>query len=688
MKYVATTYTMFHGNARQYIAEIAKKAAKQNSKKGAFALPYLYPLARDIPTDNAKKYSRAYQQKFRRKGVPFPMDCEPRLLEEALFFHNLARRHNMVFEVARLIRDTAKYQNIVTPDMYLLLLQLIRDERDRRLVKSAVSVYIELQQQKPEISPEDRNLAASLLLDIYDNCRNITDLLLLKIAYENYMSKNVTDPALEARYIGAFIKVYLNTNQYTRAVDLFDQGASDLADNGMPVGELLHLLPTKCILDAMCAAQDADMLTKWLETVLDADPAFVDYALWSEILSLGLSLNHYGLVKLIYSKVIMRGLGEISLDEIMFSNKAKELEEKSSVLASLSEKTLTSILHTLASNGDVNLTLNLIEWHYVHKKLRGEKALTKELCLDIIFSYCYHNEEARSDAEDVTVINALGAIDNFTNKLELELSYRDVCDAMSYRFTRYKAPDSNVDAAKLKGYLAFKKAQEFEEETNNKPRKISSSKIHSSEKGNILMNSEVLDAFVRSTATHIVQNNYNAQTLHIFVNCLLHHIMKYQNATGMVVALLAMHQVNPKMASEWLTRELFDLILKTISRSPAGKFLGYDVFQYMLKKGMVLTQGNFEDLIFSALHGEKDSQLLDFYLAKSQSQGIKLSENCRRKLDSSSLLQSPDNISDPIIYSDREKIDRLRFYQMDKRDSGYLNLILNGDETKLLAEHS
>lgn len=647
---------------RPYLRQLAKAIGNQKVK----SLPYLFPYTKELSIADAKRFSDIYARKVRTKSLP----SESLDIEEALFLHSVAKRTDHLIDTARLLRDSIEHRLKITPQMYLMMLQGIERSKNKDLTSTAVSLYIELHNGRFIMTSEDRNLAASLLLDIFKGCKNITDLLQLKIAYENHMTNSVTDKTLEIRYIGTFIEAFLDSGQYTRAVELFENGFADLATAQFSTNQVLDHLPTKQILLAMSQHGDVKKLTRWLEVVVEANRSLLDYDTWSEFLSLGLSQNHYGLVKLIYSRLIMLELEDVSLDEVMFSNKLEELENKSGVLSSLSEKTLTEILHTLASNGDVNSTLSLIEWHYVHKKLKGEKALTKDLCLDIILSYCYHKDDTPS-LENLSIQNVLTTINNFTSKLDAEfvLSYRDICDAMSYRFVRYNVIDSNVETADIRARASFNKAQEFEENDESKPRKIQNNNVYNSRQGNILKNSEILDGFVRSIVNYIIEEKFTIKTLRIFINCVLHHIMKYQNATGMIVALLAMHQIHPKMASEWLDNELFDIITRTISKSPAAKLVGFEMYHYMKSKSLDITPSHYKDFIASASKGP-DNELLQLYLHESLVSPIATQKS-----------QNSPNQMVPTAYNEEEKVERKQYYDIDKRDSGYLKIILNEDKT-------
>lgn len=653
-----------------YIQQLVRALGKPKTP----SLPYLLPYTKELSSSEARRLSEVCSMRL-KKNLP----SDPQSIEETLFCHAVAGRTDHLFATAKYLRDNMELRLKATPAMYLLMLQGIARTRDKLYIASAVALYTELHEKEFAITPEDRNLAASLLLDIFRNCKDIALLLQLKIAYENYMTKSVSDKNLEVRYISTFIHVYLNTGQYTRAVELFENGYSDLTEVQFSPSRVLEIFPTKDVLVAMSQSGDVAMLTKWLGLVLDVDRSLVDYDTWSVFLSLGLSQNHHGLVMLIYSRLIMLELENVSLDDVMFSNKLEELESKSGVLASLSEKTLTEILHTLASNGDVNSTLSLIEWHYVHKKLKGEKALSKDLCLDIILSYCYHNDETPT-VGDLSIQNVLSTLNNFTSKLDAEFtfSYRDICDAMSYRFMHYNAIDPNVEVAEIKARASFNKALEFEEGLESKPRKILNLNLYDSKQGNLLKNSEVLDSFIRSTINYILLENHHINTLQIFINCVLHHIMKYQNATGMVVALLAMYQIHPKMASEWLEPELWDIILRTVSKSPAAKLVGFEIYQHMKAQGIPLTASHYEDLILSASKGS-DNGILQLYLHCAKS--LELPDSIEQHLKAKNITLHESKLDNPTAYSEEEKTDRKRYYDMDKRDCGYLKAILNEDKT-------
>lgn len=663
---------MVRGNARACLKAIGERFREVRGVEKVPPLPYLLLFAGDVLVEDARAFSTEYQGQLKsiqkRSGKA---QIRSGLVEEALFFHGMAGRPRLVLEVADIVGSLGA-ERLVTPAMYLLTLQAIRTSKDRSLVRKALALYVEMHEQKVFSTARDRNMAAVLLLEVFGNCRDFAELLKLKMVYEKYMTRLGLERGLEARYIGAFVSVYLNSGQYTRGIDLFEEAVERLRES-LAIGEVFALLPTKKVLLAMSLHQDVDLLAKWLEKVLDSDPSFFGYDVWTEFLGLGLQLNHYGLVKLIYSRLIMKGLENVSLDELMFT----KMDEQNEVLSSLSERTLTEILRTLASNGDVNSTLALIEWHYLHKSFKGEKGLTKELCLDIIVSYCYHDEDVPS-GKDASIENTLRVINNFTGKLsaEFDLSYRDLCEAMSYRFMRYNAVDANTEAAERRktNYLENKLLEE--DETGVKPQKVLNGNLHTSKKGNILMNAEILDFFVRDTLQHILLENYNKPTLTIFINCLLHHIMKYQNATGTVVALQAMHHINPHVVSEWLNQDLYDIILRTVSRSPAAKYLGYKLYQHITNSGLTITSAHYGDLISSAMKGEEDNELVQYYVSQASEHNVPLSEQTKELMKKKQVTIRTSSILEPEIYTETEKANRNKYYEMDIRDSGYLNNIL------------
>lgn len=567
-------------------------------------------LAHVIPCDanSAKPHSmKAYYDLKKSRNLLKVPTTE---IEETVFLSICAQKYDQVWDIAQRIKKEPSGTLLLSSTLYLLLLRLIAMKRDRNQIELAGSLYEELYKSRFALRQEEHDLAASLIVNIYSASNDFTHLLALKILYENCMTGNVSDLSFAIRYVGAHLDILLNCGQYQKALQMFEMAFEDFGPSHN-VKEICLQLPVSRMLGAMSEVEDFDNLTKWLDTILE-NKWIIPLSEWVGYLSLGLSSNHYGLVKLIYTRLIMADLdGLLSTEDVLFSNKVTVLQNRSTVLATLSEATLHQILHTLASNGDVNLTLNLIEWHYIHKTMRGEKALTKELCAEIIASYCCHHEELPEGAIDESIQRVLDVLDGFVAKVDGEFSYKEISDSMSRKFVSFQVHDANIERAKEKETAAIQKLTL--EDKSYMPRKITNPNITSSKNGNILKNTAILRHFVTSHINYILEKNYSTETLRIFVNCVLEHINKYQNSSGMISVLLTLHALNDRAAQEWLDAELYNIIVKSLSQSSAGKLTGLELYIY-LKLLAQIEPAHYPDFISSSIRGEDYNSLLEFYI--------------------------------------------------------------------------
>lgn len=376
------------------------------------------------------------------------------------------------------------------------------------------------------------------------------------------------------------------------------------------------------LIRAQLMAQDCDAVLEILhEAVSGTSTDILTLNMWTEILSMALWKNHYELVKLIYVKVIMDGLDPLALSEAMLEVIPPETNP---FLRSLSQNTVSQILHTLATHGDVALCLNLVECHYLHKSLQGERALTKDLCLQIITAYCHYHpksgELATRRDTDTSVKTVLDVLDTFVKKRNHKFNYQDLVDAFLHKLNTYHVFDAKVAYAVAKEHRGPWKPMSFSpgiEEVPEEPEVInkkSNTNVHESAQGSVLKNTAILLEFLAEHLQYISQKQHSTTTRQIFINCVLAHLATYQNTSGIIAALQLMKLVDVNFVDKWLDQELYDIIIKSFSESPAAMATGLVFYTHMKNKDMTISAQNFKHFVFSALRGDSYNQLLEYYI--------------------------------------------------------------------------
>lgn len=508
-----------------------------------------------------------------------------------------------------------------------------------RLYYEVMTLY-EIKKGEQKITQDVHNGLAYFLLVSFQCCDDFTELITLKLLWENYIIDNVDKPIYELLYHSAYINTLLNTTQNQIAIDHFEKTFEELTQLDT-VGnyhqfdryDLLLTLPTIRILDIMASNKDCERLQKWLLIIHDEQriqfnnksndcTIILNENNWLRYLNVGLLNNSYDLVKSIYDNFIMSGFSDgISTEDVLFRKDPTISSSFSGnvVLDSINDETISQILHTFAINGDVNLTLALIESHYIHKTMKGEKALTKDLCLKIIESYCYHPDLQNNWSEDEIIISknsndesvrrVLDVLNSFVVKFDTDknnnISYRDITDAMSFKFVNYKVYDKNIIKAKHKEFEISEKIKHPEDldKMPGLPRKISNKNIESSYQGNILANLETLSRFILDHLEYLREKNYSKSTIILFVNCILNHTNLYQNFSGTVKALSTIHKIYPNMVTDYLNDDLINIILNSLANSNSAKISSFLLFKYLHKKKNV-THDHYRCFISAILRGD------------------------------------------------------------------------------------
>lgn len=596
---------------------VATSAPKYASR----ALPPTLPLCLPHITNSHRKIAKALSNKARRQlkqtdNTPL-VGYSPKEVEELMFLNICARNYDQVWGIAKMIKEDPIALRYRTPSIYLLLLLLISSQGDTGHAMLALSLYAELYNGRSKLLNEEHDLAANLLFSILRKCSDFTLMLPLKSVYESIMVHHLE---CENQYIAVSLDILMNSRQYIKALDLFETYMMALDER--EIGDALTLLPVLKLFNYMCSVQDLDSLVKWLPTVTGREQEIVTASDWSSYLGLALSLNNYALVNFIYVNWIMAGLDtHLSAEDVVLNNNISRLQALNTIFQTLSDQTLHQILHTLASHGDVELTLNLIEWHYIHKSLKGERALTKELCVDVIRSYCFYDDpDSQGQDRDHSMEKVLDVLDSFVtrSKADFVLSFKDISDAISHKIHNYKAEDSNVNEAnrKLMGTLEFIEASNEENtlSVTELPRKTTNSNILDSAHGNPVLNTEVLRLFVESHMDYLLRKSANATTIVLFVNCIMNHLNKYQNCSGLIVALRTLKSMNQDFVNEWLDNDLFDILIRSITTSPAARLTGLELYQYMKINQWTIAQRQMIHFIFSSLRDQNYQTLFEYYV--------------------------------------------------------------------------
>lgn len=577
--------------ARQFVASLAPHGTA----------PLLRRTIAPAEMAQAKRLSRLANDDFDAHCTSPIVPLEPAQLEELVFLNVCGGRHAKVLELSRKVRNDPVRLRFCTPTLYVLVLRLLAARQDRSDAPLVLALYREMHTRAP--LPEQSALATELLFSYFRNCSDFTQLLPLRAVYESVTVRHAGGIEVELQYVAATVHVLLNLGQYFSALAVYENCLAQFDERHL----VFSILPMERLRDAMCAAADTASLVALLQK--QPDLSSVTFLQWSQYLGLGLHLNDYTLVKFIYMHAIMAGHeGQLSLDDVVLGNKIGRILSESDFFSSLSETTISEILRTLASHGDVALALNLIELHYMHKSMRGEAALTKDLSLNVIDAYCYYDEGA--PLEDVSVKRVIDVVESFVSRQD-PYSYNDISDAFSHKLNNYKHFDANVKDAATKAALALER--DCEEEAVGLPDKKSNTNVVESSVGSVLKNKLILADFIGSHVQYIKQKSYSKETLALFLNCLLCHLQKYQNTSGVIFALSTLKLAGLDR-NEWMNPDMLDILLFSIANSPASTLTGLELYQHLIAFGTKVTSFHMECLIYSALRGKNFNSIFEYYI--------------------------------------------------------------------------
>lgn len=588
--------------------------------KGHSSLPLCFKYVSEAHISQAKELSLGANYALEKEKTKPKLLLTPKQVEETVFLNICARKHSTVWEIAQTIKLAPNSSTYRTPTLYVLLLQLIALDHDPRKAMLALTLYDELfscELGGTSLTTEERHLATTHMLSVFENCSDFSVLLPLKAVYESIVLLAVGSD-FEAAYIGASLNVLINSHQYNKALELFERYLLTVRPEDSAL--TMQKLPVQKLFSYMALVHDLDSLLKWLRVARPEGVLVFSPKDWSDFLGMGLSLNHYKLVLFIYEHWIMAGLEtELSVESWILSDRESALQNLNAPLKSLTDATLHQILHTFASHGDVNLTLNLIEWHYIHKSFKGGKALTKELCVDIIQSYCYYSaNHSEVTHEDRSVEPVLEVVESFVSRddTDFTLSYKDISDSFSYMFHHLRIRDANIMEAMQKHEAITQRFEEAHKDSEGEmPRKVTSTVGASSPYGNPLLNWHTLSQFTAQYINYLVTNSYSIHTIRLFICCLLNHTNKYQNFSGAVHVLNSIHKIHPSFSSDWMTDEMMSILIHSLSRSPSGKRSGYVLYQFSSSKTKI-SEADMVCFVLSSLHEPDYCELFQFYVFK------------------------------------------------------------------------
>lgn len=626
--------------------QLCKQFTETQFPKWHHSLPLCLKMAQNIKYDRneAIRLSKMIKHMSNRHGYNWAGSN----LEYAIFMTSLIGNYNVLWDLTANIKQTLKR---VQPSVYLLLLQSINLSQQKGMLPCSLNLFNELNRSYPYLSQFDRDTAATHLFESFRTCDDFSLLFLLKTAYENYIHRRVRDKSIELKYVLVYFHVYLNSGQYNRALQLWESSFDRFSEEHDPV-EIFRLLPFKELLECMCTNRDFSHMHKWIQKLISLDPTLETIGmLWSKCLLLALDENYFEVVHLLYTKFIMKDQGDISIDDILFSSKMKNLQTNNIPLLSLSDTTIHQILHVLTINGDTSLTESLIQWHHIQKLWKGEKHLTKDLYLQILKAHCHQKSQNFHSILDI--IDAIIDSHNIT--------YKDISESISFKLFTLQVKDASVSAAKAQKQLIFNSIQLSASDDDLRPRKVQNPNLYSSEQGNILSKVSILSSFISSNMGYLLKNS-SSTTIQLFVNCLLDHITKYQNFSGLAIALMTIAKTirDENRSLRFLDQDSIDILCHSLSRS-TSRFCGLEILTFAKKYDFLMSLENYELLIASANQCEIPD-LLDYYL-----------DTCYKEHGVLPAHKSlPDNApAKPVAYTEHEKVHQLHFL-FDQRDANYL----------------
>lgn len=559
----------------------------------------------------------------------------PKKAELQEIIRNLLKNPKQNGQFWPLIDIILQKESYLTTHNRLQLLRIIANSKRSDQVNNSVRIFTSLMKlfelTKVKLSPNDINQSCFNLMASFNVNNDFTQLVHLKALYYTYIHRYCDNKNLELLYLRAYLNSLINAKLHDQAVELYELAVTSLtsstAERTYKPDEVLQMLPTRRILDIFCLNQDFERLAKWLPFIQNSNYKLLE-DVWLKYLNFGLENSNYQIVKVIYDIFIMKGFEEgLTRKDALFTTS----EGTDKLLTLVTDDEIMAILHVFSINGDVNLTLQLIESHFVHKTLRGERALTNELCVKVVASYCY-NKAVAEDGKDESLKRVLDVLDGFilyfrNNKYQVEISdisaitYQEVTSSLSHKFNNFNLVDENVEHSSRVRLNISDEILNLEEnllrENSVLPRKITNPNIHSSKQGNVLANLQNLRSILEDHINYIKESNYSTETMQIFINCVLNHINLYQNFSGIVLALTTLKFLNKHAVRDWLDDDSMLILLHSLSTSVGSKLSSLTVFKFLQASSkFTLDHKHYLYLIESSDRGEHFQPLFEYYIYK------------------------------------------------------------------------
>lgn len=507
---------------------------------------------------------------------------------------NAAAKSENPHRIWKLASDIKQRHPSVVPIEYYIALLKAMHTMGSKNTTVAINLYMEAVSQYklallvvPPVTLSQRRDLWYNLLRLFEFCYKNTDLAALKLLKESETeSLELFDRRFGRKYTylyySTYINTFLNCNQIFEALDTFHETVDTLLNDGINYAEIVVNLPTKRLVNFLHQNGAWDELYLLLDEVYQhkdcASMLDIDNN-WINLLQGAVMGNHYNLCKLLTEHYIMKDLGDVPLETVLFEN--------SKNLSNICDGLVMLILQILSLNGDVMSTISLIETFYLHKNMRGERGLTKELSTDIIRAYCAFPVSNDSTEEDTTMLAILDVINKFVlrfGKIDIWLSYKDIGDLLSSKFFHYRLG------------LVLERSQQ-------NPNKHLDGHL----RGNPFANLQVLEKFVTDHVKYMLNQNFENLTVVLFINCVLNHVSIHQNFTGVIKVLSTLFQINNNQEiSKWLNPDLFQILLHSLGQSSTSKFSSIVLYEYM-KQHNLLKPIYLRDFILSSVrltHGQ------------------------------------------------------------------------------------
>lgn len=142
-----------------------------------------------------------------------------------------------IWQIANLVKE---YQICPSNKLYVLLLKVCYLINKPEATSLATRLYYEImilhefEKREQKITQDVHNGLAYFLLVSFQCCNDFTELITLKLLWENYIINKVDKPIYELLYHSAYINTFLNTTQNQIAIDHFEKTFEELTQLDTP----------------------------------------------------------------------------------------------------------------------------------------------------------------------------------------------------------------------------------------------------------------------------------------------------------------------------------------------------------------------------------------------------------------------------------------------------------------------